>query len=84
MLKKFNEKSLCPRNLTSKDEFSKIKTFNQNYNAFITVTEDLAAEKATESAIRIESGNSRPLEGIFIAVKDNFCTKNVSTTCASK
>lgn len=84
IIKNYREKSICPKTLTSKSEFAKIKTFNKKYNAFVTLTEEQAAKKAEESAQRLISGNPRPLEGVFVAVKDNFCTKDVSTTCASK
>ncbi|KAM7362517.1 glutamyl-tRNA(Gln) amidotransferase subunit A, mitochondrial [Cochliomyia hominivorax] len=54
-------------------------------NAFIRVTPELALHQAKESAHRYHEKQSKgPLDGITIAMKDNFCTKDVHTTCASK
>lgn len=57
---------------------------NRNLNAFITETFDQALESAKKSDENIASGKMRDLEGIPLAIKDLFCTKNVRTTCASK
>ncbi|XP_036449079.1 glutamyl-tRNA(Gln) amidotransferase subunit A, mitochondrial [Colossoma macropomum] len=53
-------------------------------NAYITVTEDLAMKQAQEAELRLTRGKPLgPLDGIPFSVKDNFCTENVETTCAS-
>ena len=57
---------------------------NRHLNAFITETFDLALEQAKKSDEKIAKGEMRDLEGIPLASKDLFCTKNVRTTCASK
>ncbi len=57
---------------------------NQHLNAFITICDKSAIENAEESDRRIAKGNPRALEGMIIAVKDNYSTKNIRTTCASK
>ncbi|KAM9340991.1 glutamyl-tRNA(Gln) amidotransferase subunit A, mitochondrial [Symphorus nematophorus] len=57
----------------------------QHLNAYITVTEELALKQAQEAETRLLRGAPRgPLDGIPFAVKDNFCTENIKTTCASR
>ncbi|KAK2825889.1 hypothetical protein Q5P01_020103 [Channa striata] len=57
----------------------------QHLNAYISVTEDLALKQAQEAETRLLQGAPKgPLDGIPFAVKDNFCTKNIRTTCASR
>lgn len=53
-------------------------------NAFITETPELALDQAKESDERYRKSEARLLEGIPIAVKDLYCTKNVRTTAGSK
>ena len=52
-------------------------------NAFITVT----GERALERAERLQAGAKdarSPLYGVPMAIKDNICTREVKTSCASK
>ncbi|XP_004696289.1 glutamyl-tRNA(Gln) amidotransferase subunit A, mitochondrial [Echinops telfairi] len=53
-------------------------------NAYITVTEEVALKQAEESDKRYAKGQSLgDLDGIPVAVKDNFSTSGIETTCAS-
>lgn len=54
-------------------------------NAFITVTDKQAQAQTEISNSRFFSKKPlSELDGIPIAVKDNFCTKDIKTTCGSK
>ncbi|KAJ8788709.1 hypothetical protein J1605_022454 [Eschrichtius robustus] len=53
-------------------------------NAYITVSEEVALKQAEESEKRYKKGLSLgDLDGIPVAVKDNFSTAGIETTCAS-
>ena len=56
----------------------------QKLNAFITETPDRALADAKKSDENYKNGTARPLEGIPIAHKDLFCTKDIPTTAGSK
>ncbi|RIB27264.1 amidase signature domain-containing protein [Gigaspora rosea] len=66
-----------------RDCFSQISKYNARLNAFIKVqNENVALEKAIEADDRFNKGIIKgPLDGIPITYKDNFCTKELSTTC---
>lgn len=53
-------------------------------NAYITVSEEVALKQAEASEKRYKEGQSLgDLDGIPVAVKDNFSTTGIETTCAS-
>ncbi len=63
---------------------SRIDKYDNELNAFITVTPELAIEMAQIADKMISLGEGTVLTGIPIAHKDIFCTAGVKTTCGSK
>ncbi|XP_011564785.3 glutamyl-tRNA(Gln) amidotransferase subunit A, mitochondrial [Plutella xylostella] len=56
----------------------------KHLNAFVTVTEEIAENHGMESEKRLyKDKKMKALDGISVGVKDNFCTKDVPTTCGS-
>ena len=63
----------------------RITKLQERLNAFITVTEERARERARQADEELARGVDRgPLHGIPVAVKDVFCTRGIRTTCGSK
>jgi len=61
-----------------------IKEKDSKLNAFITVCEKEALLEAQKGDKLIKEGVKKPLLGIPIVFKDNFLTKGIRTTAASK
>lgn len=63
-----------------------IKEKDGEYNSFITVTEEEAIRQAIKVQEKIDKGqlSKSPIAGVPMAIKDNICTKNIRTSCASK
>ena len=53
-------------------------------NCYITETPEQALAAARAADARYAAGNPLPLDGIPLANKDLFCSKNIRTTAASK
>ncbi len=77
------DKDVSAREVTEQ-YLAEIKAKNEHLNAYITVTEERALAQADASDARIAKGEGRALDGVPLAVKDLFCTKDVRTTACSK
>ncbi len=65
--------------------FERIEQVEDRIHAFITLGEDLALARAREIDRKIRRGESLGrLVGVCVALKDNLCTKDLPTTCASR
>lgn len=80
--KAYSEKLLTPTSFV--DLCLQKANQTKELNAYITITDQIAENQSIESEKRIYiDKKSKSLDGITIAIKDNFCTKNIHTTCGS-
>ena len=77
-----NDKTFSSHELT---EFflSRIKKYNKQLNAFITIDESSSLSMAKMADDKISKGKHKPLTGIPIAQKDIFCAEGWRTTSVS-
>ena len=67
------------------DVFSRLREVENKVQAYMTITEELAFQKAKEVDGKIGRGEEiSHLAGIPVAIKDNMCIKGIKTTCSSK
>ena len=82
--KLLREKAVSSRELTEA-VLARISQVEGKVKAFITLTADQAIEQAKRIDDAIARGEEiGPLAGIPMAIKDNMCTKGITTTCGSK
>jgi len=63
----------------------RIEKIDVKIKAFIAVDKQSAVEKARSIDKRIRDGDrTGRLSGVAVGIKDNICTKDLKTTCASK
>ena len=53
-------------------------------STLVTITDELAIKQAEKADKLIASGDTNPLTGIPVLIKDNMCTKGIRTTCSSR
>ncbi len=64
--------------------YMRIDAVEDRVKAYMTLTRERSLQMAAECQKKIDEGNSLPLLGIPMAIKDNMCTKGIRTTCSSK
>ena len=63
---------------------NRIESCDNQYNSFITVTEEHALESAQAADQLRAQGQANAWTGVPIAHKDIFCTEGIRTSCGSK
>lgn len=69
-----------------KEQLEVARERNEQLNCYVTISEAEALQQASMVQEMINRGelSDSPLAGVPMAVKDNICTKDVKTSCASK
>ena len=84
MAEKLRAKEVSAAEL-AKASLARIDAVEPKVDAYLTVTAEQALSAAAAVDKKIAAGEElAPLAGIPVAIKDNICTKNVKTTCASR
>lgn len=83
-LRKLLDKGQITSEELTKGYLERIDRVDSKVKAYVTVTEDKALEQAKDADKRIRQGDSKPLTGIPLGIKDVICTKYIPTTCSSK
>ena len=67
------------------EALDRIEAIESKLRAFLSVTADRALEQAKQVDAKIAAGEEIGLlAGIPVGIKDNMCTKGITTTCASR
>jgi aspartyl-tRNA(Asn)/glutamyl-tRNA(Gln) amidotransferase subunit A len=75
----------CSAEELTRSVYDRIHEVEDKVEAYVTLTEELALEKAKEVDQKRAQGEAlHSLAGIPIAIKDNICTRGTATTCSSK
>lgn len=56
----------------------------ESLGAFVTLLDERAMQHATNVAARLGNGETLPLAGFILAVKDNIAIRDIQLTCGSK